>query len=367
MNQDEADRLAYLTLALVPGIGRVRFDALLDEFGSPDAVLMASQRDLGRVAGISRAAATAIRTASYETGTRVVESVRSMGGAILLREDREFPAALRDIPEAPTILFGIGKLGILQRPAVGIVGSRDHSPYGAKVCVALAEAAARVDLVVVSGMARGLDAVAHRAALDAGGASVGVLGNGLGIIYPSANRKLYEQMTQNGCLITEYGPGERPHAGSFPRRNRLISGLAAATVVVEARRGSGALITAECALRQGREVMAVPGPITSSLSEGTNHLIQMGAKPVTNPRDMLEEYNVDPDVPQVSLPSDLSELERRVIELLADGVSHVDDLTARIACEVTELLATMTSLEIRGLVVQETRMQYALNRSFAVR
>ena len=174
---------------------------------------------------------------------------------------------------------------------------------------------------------------------------------GLGVIYPAANRALYERVVTEGCLLTECPPGERPHAGSFPRRNRLISGLARATVVLEARDGSGALITADCALSQGREVMAVPGPITSPLSRGTNRLIQMGAKPVLELRDVLEEYGIS-EVPEVSLPADLSDAERRALEALGDGAELVDDFTARLACAPAESLAVLTSLEIRGLVAQ---------------
>src|SRR5438132_13850592 len=156
----------------------------------------------------------------------------------------------------------------------------------------LAEGVAQAGVVIVSGMARGIDAIAHAAALDAGGASLGVLGNGFGVVYPAANRPLYERMIAHGCLVTELPPGERPHAHTFPRRNRLISGLAGVTVVVEAAAGSGALITADCALDQGRAVLAVPGPITSPTSLGCNRLIQQGAKPALSVADILEELGV---------------------------------------------------------------------------
>ena len=154
----------------------------------------------------------------------------------------------------------------------------------------LAGAVAQAGVVIVSGMARGLDAVAHTAALDAGGATIGVLGNGLGVIYPAANRALYERVASDGLLVTEFPPGERPNVGSFPRRNRLISGLSRVTVVVEAAVGSGALITAGAALDQGREVMAVPGNITSPLSAGSNRLIRDGAAPVLEPADLLQHF-----------------------------------------------------------------------------
>src|SRR5690606_32088757 len=175
-------------------------------------------------------------------------------------------------------------------PAVAIVGSRDHTAYGADVCRMIARAAAGCGVTVVSGMARGLDAVAHRSALEAGGATIGVLGNGLGVIYPAANRELYEAVGGAGLLLTEFPPGERPFPGSFPRRNRLISGLAQVTVVAEAAQGSGALITAGTALDQGRDVMAVPGPITSRTSAGTNAPLRDGAEPPLSMEDLLAHF-----------------------------------------------------------------------------
>jgi DNA processing protein len=329
---------SYVTLALVPGIGRVRLDVLLKTFGSADAVLRTAVDDLRAVPGISLAAATAIRDAPVKMSERLVSRTEELGGEILTPSDKRFPAALRDIPDAPILLFALGRLELLQAPSVARL--------------------ARAGLVVVSGMARGLDAVAHTAALDAGsageGATVGVLGNGLGVVYPAANRALYDRVADTGCLLTEFPTGERPQVGNFPRRNRLISGLCRATIVVEARDGSGALITAECALTQGREVMAIPGPITSPVSNGTNRLLQVGAKPVLGLRDVLEEYGISEAAPSVSVPSDLSDEERRVMDLLGEGLGHVDEIARRLgANNAAGVLAVLTSLEIRGLVAQE--------------
>src|SRR6185295_7935381 len=222
---------------------------------------------------------TAIKATPLAAGRQLVETCDRIGARILVPDDAEFPAPLRVIPEPPPVLFAMGDLGLLQRPALAIVGSRDHSAYGQTVARASAMLAARAGLVVVSGMARGLDAVAHAGALDANGGTIGVLGNGLGVIYPAANRALYERVLQHGLLLSEFPPGERPHAGSFPRRNRLISGLARATLVIEAGVTSGALITAGTALDQGRDVLAVPGPILGAHSVGTNRLLRDGAIP----------------------------------------------------------------------------------------
>ncbi len=353
---------AYVTLALVPGVGRARLDVLLRAFGSADAVLDAPLKSLKDVPQISLAAATAIRDADRSVGARVLQHAGDLGALVLEPEDRRFPTGLRQIPDIPALVFVAGRLERLEAPCVAIVGSRSHTRYGAEVCRHFAGGLARAGLVVVSGMARGLDATAHQAALDAGGGTIGVLGNGLGVVYPTANRALYERVRHEGCLLTEFPPGERPNAGSFPRRNRLISGLSRVTLVVEAREHSGALITAGCALKQGRDVLAVPGPITSPVSVGCNRLIQHGAKPALGLRDVLEEYGIAlPDVPSAALPTNLSEEERRVLDILALGSEHVDEVASRLGQPAAETLAVLTSLEIRGLVGQEPGKLFRLS------
>jgi DNA processing protein len=263
-----------------------------------------------------------------------------------------------------------------------MVGSRNHTGYGAEAARILAGGVARA-AVIVSGMARGIDALAHGAALDAGGGSVGVLGNGFGVVYPASNRELYQRMLDHGCLVTELPPGDRPHAGAFPRRNRLISGLAAVTVVIEAAPGSGALITADFALDQGRTVLAVPGPITSPTSLGCNKLIQQGAKPALSPADVLEELGVTmPDAqdfvdppgrrpgvnpPVRALPSDLDPLERTLWESLGVAPRHVDELVAAARADTGAVLTALTVLEMRGLVRQEPGMRFSLNAECGVR
>jgi DNA processing protein len=223
----------------------------------------------------------------------------------------------------------------------------------------IASAAAEAGLVVVSGMARGLDAVAHQAVLDVGGLTIGVLGNGLGVVYPAANRLLYERVAREGMLLTEFPPGERPHAGSFPRRNRLISGLSRAVVIVEAADTSGALVTVECALAQGREVLAVPGPITSRASRGTNRLIRDGATPLL---EIVDLFNLYPEVtgagqrvgelPVARPPAGRTAAERAVLEALAPAGMHLDELVGRLARPVGEVLAVLLDLELAGFAEQ---------------
>jgi DNA processing protein len=357
----DRQRLAYLALTQVPGLGPARLKSLLDHCHTPLGAHSAPFAFLCAIPDMPLDCATAIKATPLVTGRHLVEACERIGARILVPDDPEFPAGLRVIPEPPPVLFAMGDLGLLQRPALAIVGSRDHSAYGHTVARAAAGLAARAGLVVVSGMARGLDAVAHASALDAGGGTIGVLGNGLGVIYPSANRVLYQRVEQQGLLLTEFPPGERPHAGSFPRRNRLISGLSRVTLVIEAAIGSGALITAECAINQGREVMAVPGPITSPLSTGCNRLVRDGATPYLEPTDLAQLYPdvvfpadqpPDPSSGPKPLPKSLSRAERGVAEALGPVPMTVDALLERVGGPVGQLLAVLCALEVQGVVEQ---------------
>lgn len=293
------DREAWITLALTPGIGPTRFQSLLRAFGSPHGAHSAPFALLCTVPGISRASATAIRDAAVgRLGAGALEAVEKLGASTILFSDPEYPPLLREISDPPMVLFAWGRTCLLSDPkdtapapqrlsAAAIVGTRHPTDYGVAVTKGAATACANVGLVVVSGMARGCDAIAHSAALDAGGTTIGVLGNGFGVIYPAANRALYERVRAEGLLLSEFPPGERPHAGSFPRRNRIISGLARATLVIEAGETSGALITAGFAVDQGREVLALPGRIIDANSTGTNRLLRDGATPYLGPGDLL--------------------------------------------------------------------------------
>lgn len=356
-------RAAYLALALTPGIGAARLTTLLRVFHTPDGALQAPFAFLCTVPSISRAAATAICSTRAAAGQKVLDDLERLGARCLLPGDPDFPTSLEMIPDPPTLLFALGNLELLSRPAVAIVGSRDHSPYGAEVAGMVASRAARAGVVVVSGMARGLDAVAHTAALDAEGGTIGVLGNGLGVIYPAANRALYERVLATGLLLTEFSPGERPRVGSFPRRNRLISALSRVTVVIEAAAGSGTLITVESALEQGREVMAVPGAITSPTSVGTNRLIRDGAAPLLEAEDLLQHYPevagtgaqlplALPETASPQLPESLSDEERALANLVGHEAQHLDLIVQEIGRPVHEVLAWLSGLEVAGVVEQ---------------
>jgi DNA processing protein len=360
---NDPEREAYITLALVPGIGAARFKALLDRFETANGALAAPLELLRAVPGISGAAATAVTLASRAGGRRAMAALEEIGGHLLLPVDPGFPPLLREIPDPPTCLFALGNLHALERPGVAVVGSRDHSAYGAEVCRGVARAAAQAGMTVISGMARGLDAVAHAGALEASGLTIGVLGNGLGVIYPAANRELYQRVAEKGLLLSEFPPGERPHAGSFPRRNRLISGLARVTVVVEAAISSGALQTVACALEQGRDVMAVPGPITSPVSAGTNRLIRDGAAPLLELDDLLAHFpeagrSTTPNA--AAEPGALAPVEGRIVNALWAGPRRVEELVEASGAPVWAALDALSVLELGGRVRQEAGGLYRL-------
>lgn len=369
---------AYLALAQIPGIGPARLRTLLDAFGSAVGAQTAPAGAIAALPGFGPAAANAVRAAGRKGGEDILRSLDHLGARVLLPGDSEFPPLLAEIAEPPAALFVWGDATVLSRPAAAIVGSRNHTPYGATAARVLTSGVARA-AVVVSGMARGLDAIAHEATLEAGGTTVGVLGNGFGVVYPAANRGLYERVSREGCLVSELPPGERPRVSTFPRRNRIIAGLAGVTVVVEAAVNSGALITADCALEQGRSVLAVPGPITSSTSEGCNKLIQQGAKPALSVGDILEELGLSTasqrlealsggpipgprpgDSPDLRPPQDLTPLQRTLWDSLVTQPTHVDTLVAGVGQEVGAVLTALTELELRGLVRQRPGMIFAL-------
>jgi DNA processing protein len=268
----------------------------------------------------------------------------------LRRSDADYPRLLREIHDPPPVLWlrGDGAAGILSRPAVAVVGARACSSYGRAVARTLAREVAAAGVVVVSGLARGIDAEAHRGALDAAGCTVAVLGCGIDRDYPAAHAELARRLVAAGGLIaSEYEPGVEPAPWRFPARNRIIAGLCAATVVVEARERSGALITADFALEQGREVMVVPGEITSGLSAGTNALLRLGATPVTCSADVLEALGVAPPDPVAPVVTDGA---AAVLAALRDGASTADELARGTGLPSADVAAALVALELEGLV-----------------
>ena len=272
------------------------------------------------------------------------------------RRDPAFPRRLSAIHDPPPGLFvrGSAPLELLEAPSIALVGARACSDYGGHVARSFAEAIAAAGVVVVSGLARGVDGWAHRGALDAGGLTVAVLGCGIDRDYPRSHALLAARICKGGLIVSEYPPGVAPAPWRFPARNRIVAGLALATVVVEARARSGALITADLALEEGREVLAVPGEITSSLSEGSNALLRIGAAPATSAADVLAAIGVEPAAPD---PPVLSATACSVLATLADGASTADEITRRSGLEPAAASAALMELELAG-AVRETAGVY---------
>ena len=273
---------------------------------------------------------------------------RSGRGRWLGRSDRGFPPLLRAISDSPSVLFVRGRapVELLAKPAVAIVGARACSGYGAQVARMLGRELAAAGLVVVSGLARGVDGDAHRGALEAGGATVAVLGCGVDRDYPAAHRELAARIAAAGLVVSEYAPGVEPAPWRFPARNRIVAGLAQATVVVEARERSGALITADFALEEGREVFACPGEITSALSAGTNALLRLGATPLTSACDVLELFGLEA---AAEAEVDLGDAARAILERL-DGPTSADELVRVAGLDAGAAAAALSELELAGLV-----------------
>ena len=277
--------------------------------------------------------------------------LRALGVGWLGRSAPDFPPLLRAIHDPPAGLFvrGEGGVELLRRAAAAVVGARACSPYGSQVARMLGRELGGAGLVVVSGLARGIDGEAHRGALEAGGTTLAVLGCGIDRDYPAAHRELAARVRATGLAVSEYAPGVEPAPWRFPARNRIVAGLAAATIVVEARERSGALITADLALEEGREVFAVPGEITSGLSAGTNDLLKLGATPLTSAEDVLAVFGLSRAEAE---PADLGATAETILGRLRDAPASADELVRATGLEAGTVVAALTELELAGLAVQ---------------
>jgi DNA processing protein len=365
-----------LRLAVVPGVGPARLHALLRRFGSAERTLAANPSEIRALPGFGpelvRRVYGAREPAGLERARRAMALLERHHAVALTPDDLDYPDAFRQLADPPFLVFAAGDLALLRSACVAIVGTRRPSAYGRSAAAGLSRGLAEAGYAVVSGMASGIDAVAHEAALAAGGGTIGVLGHGVERVYPAENRALFREVRERGLLVTEYAPGEEPKAGNFPRRNRLVAALARGVVVVEMALRSGARHTVDAALELGREVFAVPGPIGSEVSEGTNQLIKQGAAVVTSVRDVVEVLEgVGATAPirnppervdtarrgaagdptrAVPLPRDLPPDATRLIGVLGDDPRHIDDVAAAATMSSGEALATLLHLELMGLV-----------------
>jgi DNA processing protein len=361
-----SDLKYWLGFNLVKGIGPAKVQAMLDYFGNLDLAWQAPEAELERV-GIDRRAREALLEARASVDLDQVEArVEEAGFRILTWEMEGYPRYLREIPAAPPVLYLAGELQVGDEWAVAVVGTRRLTAYGRQVTRELVAGLARNNVTVISGLARGIDGIAHKVALEMGGRTIAVLGSGLNCIYPPEHRKLAQRIVKErrGAIVSEYALDTRPEARNFPPRNRIISGLALGTIVIEAGERSGALITADFALEQNREVFAVPGNITSRASHGTNRLIQQGAKLVSSVTDVLEELNLTMVPQQVAVQMVLPESaeEAALLQHLSPQPIHVDELSRASGLPSAEVSSTLTLMELKGMVQQVGGMRYVLSR-----
>jgi len=354
----------YLGFNLVSGIGPTRLDRLIAYFGSLDAAWHAQHSDL-EIAGLDARSIAALAEVRGKCDLQAeYERVIAAGVRLISRDDPSYPMLLRDIPGAPFLIYVRGTLTETDRWGLAVVGTRACSNYGRDVTRALVGDLVAAGVTIVSGLALGIDAVAHEAALAAGGRTLAVLGSGVDQVYPATNRRLGEDVTHQGAIISEYPLGTMPASTNFPARNRIISGLALGVLVVEAPARSGALITVNFALEQGRDVFAVPGSIFSTRSEGPHRLIRDGAAIVTRAEDILEALNMQHAVEQQSLAIAVPETaeEAALLRLIEAEPRHIDAISRDSALDHTIVSATLAMLELKGLVKQVGGMQYVLAR-----
>ena len=350
---------SVIRLALISGVGPRTRRALLARFGSAEGVFRAAPSELRTVPGVGVKIARAIIRSEYEVDVDTdLRLCREFGLRILLDSDLDYPAALREIYDPPGALFMQGSLARRDGLAVAIVGTRHATVYGRRQADRLAGGLARAGLTIVSGLARGIDAAAHRAALAAGGRTIAVLGSGLLNVYPPEHRNLAAQIARQGVLLSEAPPRAKPLSGAFPQRNRVITGLSMGVIVVEAADRSGALISADHAMDQGRDVFAVPGPVDCHTSRGCHRLLRDGAKLVESVEDVLEELGpLVASVPQdgdrvLRRPAELllNDQEQVVLQEIGQSPTKIDEVIASSGLPAHRVLSTIGVLEMRHLI-----------------
>ncbi|HOZ47203.1 MAG TPA: DNA-processing protein DprA [Candidatus Hydrogenedentes bacterium] len=373
----------WLSLAMVPGIGTAHFVQLLARFRTPHQILNASESALHDVVGPKLAE----RVAHYRDVVDAAAQERRMAeynAQLITLDDASYPVRLAEIYNPPLVLFMRGALFEADQHCVAVVGTRRPTPYGIRMAERLGGGLAARGITVVSGMAAGIDAAAHRGALDAGGRTIAILGNGVDVVYPPAHGELMDRIIQHGCVLSEFEMGTAPSKGNFPHRNRIISGMTLGTVIVEAPIKSGALITAKQAAEQGREVFAVPGQVGVHNAEGPHSLIREGAKLVETVEDILVELELPAEIRQPSAAArvapppveegdtpaprpepaarpkaETNDVEKDVLSVLSPDGSFVDEIAQACRISVSEALSSLTMLELKGLVRQFSGKRFA--------
>jgi DNA processing protein len=356
----------WIALKSIAGIGNVNFPVLVDKFGSVPAVFDASVSHLKETQGIFKETALAI--ANFKDWGKVkaeLDLLKKYNVNIITYQNELYPQKLLNVYDRPPFIYVMGNLN-KDDINIAIVGSRAASTYGKYTTERISRELALKGITVVSGMARGIDSAAHRGAITAQGRTIAILGSGLDVIYPPENKKLFNDIIENGAVISEFPLGTPPRSSNFPARNRIISGMSYGVVIVEAGEKSGSLITARLALEQGREVFAVPGSIDSAGSRGTNKLIKQGAKLIENTDDILEEI-----MPQIEITSalkpvatsgiektanehqeTLNEIDRKIFDYVSLGRIHIDDLISSTGLSSADILSALTTMELKGIIQQ---------------
>jgi DNA processing protein len=334
----------------VKGIGPGKIRALLQRYPDTDCISQLNASDMMQVGGITRGLANSIKMMDESIGKKAIADANKVNARYITYWDNEFPDRLKRVFGSPIGIYIIGKLKNI--PKIGVVGSRKPTSYGKLTCNNLTEELIKSNLGIVSGLARGIDSIAHGAAVKNGGYTIAVMGSGINICYPPENRSLMEKIIETSAIISEFPPGTPPDSTNFPKRNRIISGLSKGILVVEAGKKSGAVITAYLALDQNREVFAVPGRIDSKQSYGCHKLIQQGAKLVTSVDDILEEFQLPKAPFQTELIPDLTDAESELFRFISNEAIQIDHLCNLSGKDTPEVLTNLLQLELKGCIIQ---------------
>ncbi len=364
--------LSWLALTLTPGIAARLSARLLREYGSPEGVFRAPLTGIEACNVPAPAAQAIFRKQLFWRAEKEADALRKLGAKLLNWKEPLYPQALLQIYDPPVLLYVRGDAQVLNSPSLSIVGTRRPTVYGSQMAERMGRDLAARGLTIVSGLARGIDAIAHQGATAVGGRAIGVLGTGIDVCYPKENKKLYEKVLERGAIVSEFPTGSHPAPENFPVRNRIIAGMPLGVVIVEGKQYSGSLITARLAMEFGREVFGVPGNVTQEVSFAPNLLIKQGAKLVTNAEDVIEELPtpvraalvkaeaVETEQRNLLLVDGLSLVQRKLYELLsAEESRHIDDIVDTSGLNSSEVLATLFDLEMQGIVRQLPGKQFS--------
>lgn len=358
----------WLTLERIPRVGPLTIARLIDAFGSPEDALRTSAEEICKRTGLGNKLANSIvgYNPPEKDIVKDIETLDRLNASVIVRWDKDYPDNLRDIYDPPALLFMRGSMIPKDSKAVAIVGTRNPGRYGIEITESLTRDLVQEGVTIVSGLARGIDTACHKAAIEAGGRTIGVLGCGIDVAYPKENISLVEEISHSGAVVTEFRPGVPPMATNFYRRNRIISGLSKGVVVVEAGKKSGSLITAQHALDQNRDVFAVPGNVMHMRSKGPHQLIKQGAGLVESAEDIVQalfgffETNFQTSlINEACTEAELSETAQKVLESVDPDPIHIDELAISLDMEVGLLAGILLELELKGLVRQHPGKMFA--------